>query len=708
MRLYITEKGSYATKLAQALGSHRSVSIDKSTEGYRFGGHKAGDGWIVAPLRGHMYRLLEPHEVDPKWKRWRLETLPIVHKHIDWTINDSGGPADADKLYNQVEHIRGFYPKTTELVLATDGDQEGQVIGDVFLQRTGWRGPVKRLWTKEWEASGLKRALSNLQDNAQYQGHFAAGLARVFLDQVVGFNLTRLYTLKAQQAGYNLVANTGRVRSVCCAIVVDWQRRVEAHVARSYFGIEGQFGTPEATLKAELQMPEGLLEDGKHCFDEASVNQLLNKLREHTHVRVLSVDSQNRQTPPPRPLSQNTLSQLCSDRFGMLPKSVIQASQWLYEQGHISYPRTEADVFELDVLSRAPGIIGRIERAMPEIGPMIERLDLDHPQPVFSNELGEQAHCAIFPTEHTPSLDKLSEDQRRVYETIVRRLLVQFAPDMATAHSKMHLGAGEHRFEASSRVLVYSGWSAVEPQPSDEKPPLPSLSVGDECDIISLDKSKKTTKAPPRLTVKMFQHILEDCTDYLSPRVKQLIGTGQLGTGATQPYYLDELVNQGVAQVEQGKYLVPTKRGRLLRDLWVDEITSADMTALWEHAFRGIREGSESAGEFMDKVLAWVSETVHHGKENLKVPPSPTITPCPQCESAMTRRSPGKGANAYWRCTGCSMILPDMKARPAPVHEKHGQDCPRCQSMLVTRVRRKAPMGVFLGCSSRECRYSED
>lgn len=700
MKLYLTEKPKTARQLCDVLGSSRHV---KSSEFTKFGGHKQGDGWAVTWLSGHFYRLLEPHEYNHNFKQWRLSDLPIIYTDITWKAIDQSDTIGVEGIAEQIEHIKSLYPKVTELILATDGDQEGQVLGQVFLEQTHWKGPVKRLWTDVWEPTGLKKSLNNLHDNQLFQGTYKAGITRIILDQLMGINLTRLFTLKAQQSGYSMVANTGRVRSPALAIVVDHDNMVSSHTAREYHTLRATLSYQGQSFRGKLILPEHLLSDKSHCFDKSAIEQILAEVHHEKQATIVDVSSQEKRNKPPKPFSQNTLAQYCNLHHGMLPDETLAACQTLYEAGYVSYPRVEVEVYETDVLNKAPEILANIAVVGPSFNEAVKQAKLSNAQPVFSDQEVD-GHSAIFCTALAPKLESLKAQERYVYQAIAMRFIAQFSEDFITAQINLILKVNKSSFIAESNTIISLGWAALFPRENKTSEPLPVIERGAICDIHEIALQSRNTKAPPRLTVDAFLAILRDCTQFLSPKIANRVGKGQLGTGATQPSIIKTLEAQKAIQVVDKKYVIPTKNGRNLRELLPDLIASVDLSSIWELNFRQIRSGQKSHEEFITNCLDWLSKVVEAGK-NSKFPKSPTFTPCELCDCAMNRKNSNKpNQGSYWICSNedCRLSVPDRAGLPVTLHPDHGKPCTTCGKSLTTRIG-KSNLEAYAYCSTDGC-----
>lgn len=710
-RLYIAEKPSAARALCEALGPARKI---RPCADSKVCGHFEGDGFLVAALSGHFYTLWEPEDYDQeKWGRWSLGPLPFIVREPRWKVITKSDRLPPHEIQRQIDHIKSLYTDIDEVVIATDAEQEGQVIGQVFVEQTGWSGKTLRFWTDLWEVESVREGLRGISDNALYSGYYEAGVARALLDFLIGINFTRLFTLKAEMAGYDFTANAGRVRSAAAAIVVDHDAHVRAHTAREYYSIECELASQDASFKAKIVLPDTLCEDKKHCFDLQAINGIYEHLKPIDIATVLEVANTQSSTPPPAPFNQNTLSQFCADQFGLMPHETLEIAQNLYEEGFLSYPRTESVEYEPKVLDKIPGIFKALSQADPDFKAAIDAVDIQVPRNVFNAE-GVNSHSALYVSSLRPAFNKWNEITSQVYRAVASNMICQFASDLVMSNQVVSISIGNQRFRAKTAAVKSPGWTQILPREQKDDDALPPLTAGDVLKIQDITVVTQKTKAPPHLTVKRFQAILEDCTHLLSPTVKKHVGHGQLGTGATQPYYLTELVKQGVAHIKDKEYVLSTKRGRQLRDMLPSVITSPDLTSIWEVRFRSIRAKEHSAQEFINSVIDWLEPCI---RDSLRISfkASPTAVACEKCGCAMNRRdSKNNPEYRYWTCSNedCHVIVADRDGRPLPLHPKDGESCPECQSILRTRGIKsgqgRSAQITFLACSNKECNYTED
>ena len=701
-RLYLTEKPSAARALVAALGGAELIKDDRSA----FPGFYDGKTFRVVYLLGHFYRLSEPSEHNPAYKLWRESDLPIIIRDHHWVLDATSDRISAQDRKKQIDILCSLYSTTSEVIIATDDDQEGQLIGQNVVEQTQWTGPTLRLHCSEQGEAALLKASENLTDNALCQGTYQAAYARTVSDLAIGVNYSRLFSLLAQKAGHKLPANVGRVKSPALAIVVSHTLANRNHLAASYLECEGLFQTSDgAEIKARMHLTDELKEGQKHCTSRINLNSYTSALHANMPGRIHKLTHNENSTPPPVPFSQSTLAQHMAEHHGWDPDVTLKTSQALYDKKFASYPRTESHFYETEVFHTIPHLTVILKELSTEFDGAIASLKFSQrpssydSQGIINEEL---SHGAIYVTARQVKRSDLSSTEYLLYSVIAMRMLVQFSSSRSIATTHAILMAGNIPFEAEGKMIVNKGWTEFEPA-SEIADALPRLHEGDNVVLIQHSIEEKKTKAPPRLTVASFTAALRDCSKYLSESVRSRIGKGQLGTGATQGSYMNELIKLNHIKKVDGKYLESTKLGEQLISLLPDIITSCDLTSLWELRFREIRKNPESAKEFMSQVWHWLEVQIEASK-SLRFTPSPLMQPCPNCGCALNRIQSKKDKFDYfWRCSNyeCNTSISDYNARPMKPLEETPTYCSECGEAKVTRLRKRKDTDT----SSTERRY---
>ncbi|MDR2031666.1 MAG: toprim domain-containing protein, partial [Azoarcus sp.] len=219
MRVYLCEKPSQGKDIARVLGA-----------GQRGNGCQSGPGVIVTWCVGHLLETAPPESYDERYKRWTIEALPIIPEV--WRSEIKASTAAQFKI---VKEILG---QASELIIATDADREGEMIAREIVERCGFSGPIHRLWLSALNDVSIKKALNALKPGAETLPLYHAALARSRADWLIGMNLSRLFTLLGQRAGYSGVLSVGRVQTPTLKLVVDRDREIERFIAVPYWNVE--------------------------------------------------------------------------------------------------------------------------------------------------------------------------------------------------------------------------------------------------------------------------------------------------------------------------------------------------------------------------------------------------------------------------------------------------------------------------------------
>ncbi|MFO0729337.1 MAG: DNA topoisomerase, partial [Myxococcota bacterium] len=223
--LVVAEKPSVARDLAAVLGAHE-----------RGDGILRGNGWVVSWAVGHLVGLAEPHQVDPSWRTWRREKLPMLPTRWPLTVLEDG--ENQFKILKRWMHAS----EIESIVCATDAGREGELIFRFIYEAAGAKKAVQRLWISSLTPDAIRRGMDRLRPARDFDGLGQAARGRAQADWLVGMNLTRAYTIAAGTWGEML--SVGRVQTPTLAILVDREREIQAFVPEKYFEVVAEFGAP--------------------------------------------------------------------------------------------------------------------------------------------------------------------------------------------------------------------------------------------------------------------------------------------------------------------------------------------------------------------------------------------------------------------------------------------------------------------------------
>lgn len=618
-----------------------------------------GDGWKIAASVGHV-RDLPQKEMGV--------AAPDFKPSYELTERGEGVVA---KLKNLVKQADSVY-------LATDPDREGEAISWHLQQCLKLSNPL-RVTFNEITANAVKAAL--IAPRTIDVKRVAAQEARRVLDRLVGYMVSPELS---RQTGERLSA--GRVQSPAVRLVVERERAIRAFKVTNHFGAALFFADAKTSgeWSAEwLTKPKFVTEDNPYFMDRA----FAAAVAEVKAVVVKSFDESEAKRSPPPPFTTSTMQQAASVALGLDPKAAMDAAQKLYEQGHITYHRTDNPNVSDDSL-------GDIYAVAVKLG-----LDMADEPRKFKAPAGAQVgHPAVTPTHWEVEEAGETSDQRALYKLIRLRAIAcqladaRYAVRTVRLEAAQPVGGKDVEFEARGRTLVYQGWlkliagDQTEEEDGEGKEPsnpIPVCEPGERLDVARGKLLEKKTKPPSRFTQATL--------------VKKLESEG-IGRPATYAAIMDNIVTRAYVKTDK-KYLVPTATGELIVDSLVGKFEFLDLGFT-----REIEESLDriALGEAGYKaVIAKVHDQLNRELSTLQVSATPKH-PCPECGKPL-RRIPGKSGH-FWGCSGhpdCSVTLPDEGGKPGqkkPV-EVSNFACVKCGKPLIHRIKKGKGGYDFWGCS---------
>jgi len=612
-RLVLAEKFSAARRLAQILSKGKTETVRAEGFSY-FQFSRAGDHVIIFPLRGHVVEIDYPAEAHD-WKDTDLDVLidmePIRHE---------SPPALHDTLRRLAEG-------TDEVVLATDYDREGELIGVEALETLrGQRPdlPARRARFSAMSPSEVRLAFETLTEPDWALAQAAA--ARQRIDLAWGAVLTRFLTLEC--ASDRQILSAGRVQTPTLGLVAEREREREDFVPRSFWNVRLVCGTPPFEATAV----------GGPFWDLGAAQAVvaLSGLGGGTATVERITRSEHRE-PPPAPFNTTSLLAKAS-REGISASRGMLAAQDLYVHGEISYPRTDNTVYPSSLPVHE--ILGRLRESA--YGPYAERL--------LAQPSLEPSRGPIQTTDHPPVHPTAAPAKRRdsvrsrMYDLVARRFLATLSPASVTAVTEVRLTVGDSAFLAIGRKILDPGWREILPEP-ETITELPSLSEGEAVPIQEIRVVEDRTKSPPLHS-----------QGSLLLAMQRL----ELGTKSTRHEILDLLFRR---QFVTGRSMRTTAAGRALVDaltIYGPDIASPEMTRHLEERMTAIAEGhatlEDVVTESRSALHAVVAELKAHRTSLSRWIRDATFLekdygPCTVCaEGRLVRRRARNG----WAFLGCS------------------------------------------------------
>jgi DNA topoisomerase-3 len=630
--LIITEKASQARDLRAALGA-------------RFG--------EILPAEGHLLRLAEPEEVNAAWKSWSCVVLKPDGLYPT-------RPASEGNKRAKFKAIAAALRTCDEVILATDCDREGQLIGQEILDHVGYRGRVQRALFTAQDPKTLQQAFARLRPNAEMRPLYEAAVARQQADQIFNLSLTRTATKTLLAPGVRGVIGVGRVKTPTLAIVCLRELEIRNFRPEDYFEVVvtatvagGSFFMRHAP-PAKARIKERLRAE---AIAKAAAG----------HQGPLSVEVEEKRQAPPRLFDLPSLQKTCGQRWGWTADKTLFVAQELYDgEGKklITYPRAEARYLTENQISDAPSIVAALTQlrgfAHLEIAPpVIRRGKSGH---FCDKALEGVSHHAVVPNVNVledleTRLTRLSEDEKRLFALICRSYLAAVMPDYEYRQTVVTLSvpvpeSGPAEFRAVGRIPLRLGWkavyAAVDPDSeAEDEQTLPSLSDGETAVLSDARVEAKRTQPPPRYNEGTLVDAMQNAWRFvedpaLRERLKEAKG---IGTPATRSEIIKGLKRQNLLAAD-GKLVLPTPAGLQLFELLrgaAPALVDPGTTALWEMRLDEVVTGRADFHSVIDGIAAAALELI----KALLGPSSGTVDltlPTPALRPGR-RRPGGQGAS---------------------------------------------------------------
>ena len=638
--LVITEKPSVARDIVSAIGGFTEHD-----------GYWESDEYVVTFAVGHLLELLEPEEIDPRYKRWTLADLPILPETFQ--LKKKKGQTDRLRTIEKLLARRDV----DRLVNACDAGREGELIFREIVKYLGSEKPIERLWLQSMTANAIRDGFERLRPDAELRGLAAAAECRAFSDWLIGMNATRALTKRLKTRREKTAWSAGRVQTPTLALLVEREAEVLAHVPRPFWRLTAQFERDGASWSGVWFDP-GFRADGDderddRLFDEARARAIAAAV-EGREGQARETRKPSREAAPPL-FDLTSLQRESNRRFGWSARRTLSAAQRCYEAHKLlTYPRTDSRCLPDDYRSVVDDVLRSFaNRSGDEFAPHAARLlerGLENDGRIF-DDAKVSDHFAIIPTGNAPS-GGLSGDDRRLFDLVARRFLGAFHPAALWERVERVVEVSGESFRTRARALMEPGWREVLPPPAptagsgdeDETGALPPLVAGQSeasgvaARLRAIELSSEETKPPARLSEARLLSLMENAGQSLDDEdLAAALHEKGLGTPATRAEIIENLIAKGYA-VRLGKALRPTVKGiRLidtLRRVHIDRLASPALTGEIEQHLGEVEKGKRGPDSFLDEMRDYAREIVDAARSfeyGQIYAGLPTLGPCPAC-----------------------------------------------------------------------------
>ncbi len=648
MIVYLTEKDSVARQIATVFPGGK----------WENGVYKKND-IVICAAQGHLLTLRDPGDIDERYKQWSLESLPIKVTSFRYRPIPS-----KKKILNR---IVPYIKKASRIVLCTDAGREGELIGRLILNYANYRGKIERLWVSQALTKDvLKREFARLKPGEQFESYYKEALARQHADQLVGFSLTRAFTVIL-----NELYSAGRVQTAVLALLAEREEAIERFTPEPYWVVAGQFQLgmngefcQSFCVRPYRKMPSLKIaanedeEDKKTVrtqpfsfAQERDAQDVTSVVQQAKVAKVIKVEQEDKTQLPPLLYDLGTLQRDANKLYGYTAKRTLDIAQKLYDEYQcLSYPRTgsqymgdKEDVKNVKTILHALFKHPFCQRFQPEPNQILANVDKVGKRVFDPSKLTD--HHAIIPQE-TPLPENASQQERNIYELVLKRFFAVFSGPYKYRYTKITLDAGGNLFVLTGSKVIELGWRKYYP-PTESL--LMQVKEGDAIPIAKAEIQSRATQPPPRFTEGSLISAMKNVWRYekdpaLRKRLKESQG---IGTPATRDGFIETLKERKYITTQKNKIVV-TPRGKLLAsivkrlNLSVGQIGT---TALWEEKLSQIQGRKMSYRQFMDDILQLLDKEINHIKQNvgsIKIMADVTNkidSTCPLCGSDLINKS---------------------------------------------------------------------
>lgn len=615
--LVIAEKPSVARDIARVLGVNQ-----------KNGGVLEGKKYVVTWALGHLITLADPEEYDKKYEKWEMSTLPMMPKDMKLVVIRQTG-----KQFSVVK-TQLFRKDIEEIIIATDAGREGELVARWILEKAGCHKPIKRLWISSVTDKAIKEGFANLKDGHAYDNLYRAAVARAEADWLVGMNGTRALTCK-----YNAQLSCGRVQTPTLAMIARREEEIRQFTPKEYYGVSVETQDVKWTWRDEKTK-------SFRTFSREKAEEIRRKT-ETASLEVTRIEEKTKKSMAPGLYDLTTLQREANQKYGFSAKETLNIMQRLYENHKVlTYPRTDSRYIGKDIV---PTIRERLKAC--GIGPYRKLAGALMNKPVqanssFVDDKKVSDHHAIIPTEQFVQLDHMTNEERKIYDMVVRRFLAVLYPPFEYQQVTMEAKAAGETFAASGKVVKSQGWKEVyeggdqeESEEDEEKlkdQRLPKMQTGQKLKVLRAALNTGKTKPPARFTEATLLAAMENPVKFMETRDKEAVKTigetGGLGTVATRADIIEKLFHSFMME-KKGNEIHITSKAKQLLELVPEDLKKPELTADWEMKLSQIAKGKIRQGDFLHEIRDYTCEIVDEIKSGEGTFRHDNLTNkvCPRC-----------------------------------------------------------------------------
>ena len=530
MKVIIAEKPSLGRTIATAISKSQNTNV-LNNKGYI----TVGD-YIVTYAYGHLLTLQDMDNYFGKKIKWN-ENLPFYPNPFKFQLKKDKG---VKEQFNVIRALMND-SKTDEIICAGDADREGEVIVRLIL-RFGLKDRSKhitRLWLPDQTDKTIVTQLNQRKADSEYNNLYNEGVARMYVDWIIGINLTRDVSSKA-----NSLLNIGRV---ICPIVIEIYNRqisIEHFIPEKYYAIESNVDGLKLALKDKFALNEN-----------DKINLICSDLNSNKGI-VTDIQTRDVEKQSPKLFSLSKLQGFCGKKFKLKPAETLSIVQSLYEKGFVTYPRTNTEYLSENEKQTVLHLL--------EVHDKNNVLIFKDSKRIFDDSKIE-SHSALMPTDKAANYDSFSSNEKMVYQAIFARFNSVFFKEpciIAETEATIHVGKKfPNDLKIKGQAVKSKGWMRVYGDEAVDKA-IPLLSINQVLDVDFRPVEKKTQPPKPYTVESLgnwMVHPFKKVNDTEDDEYKALLSGCEIGTEATRSGIIDKAIQTGYISLNDNVYSIEDK-----------------------------------------------------------------------------------------------------------------------------------------------------
>ena len=628
MKLIIAEKKELAEAIVAAIPGDKKYNGNSITVG----------DYITCWIYGHILTHKEPEEVDPSLKKWTLESLPIYFPK--W---DKKPLSNKIELFNTVKELI-CSNQVTEIIHAGDADSEGQYLVDEVLEYCSNKKPVKRLMVNDNTLGGVQKAFSKIDDNSKYISLGKSAEARAIADMIVGFSLSRYYSIIN-----NAKLSVGRVQTPTMALVVNRDNEIKNHIKEKYYNLHLKTNINNIDIDLKYYTKEKTTDKSIH-------EEFINKIENRTSNLVVTKKESYRATPLPYNLSD--LESDAATLFKYSAKKTMDITQSLRDKHKaITYNRSDCRYLSEEHFKEASKLISIVAQKLK----FIATFNFTEKSRCF-NDKYVTAHHGIIPT-GDGNFEDFSQEEKNIYKLIAERYFIQFLEKVKVEKTEARTEIGEVIFKKGSTKILEPGYTkyfkVLDDEDIENEEEIESKKEDDLCKILAGEyqievgqsnffiEEKETVAKKPYTEATLIKDLNNIAKYVKDPEIRELLKSkdkdkkdvnGSIGTTATIPGILEGLIEKGFLTRKEEK-IVSTELAKEYLKILPESLKTPDVTALWWSIQEKIARGEAKIEDLTLSVLEDVKTIINSEYKTISSEFSrqkqekETIGVCPKCGS---------------------------------------------------------------------------